>query len=555
MEIFRSDLGTGNRQQAILGARRTARALSYPVAYCLLPIALLAMFKRILIANRGEIAIRIARACRELDIETVAVYSDADRESLHVKYADHAYRIGPPPSAQSYLAIDRIIEVCKQSRAEAVHPGYGFLAENAAFAERCKREGIVFIGPSPQVIDQMGDKVKARQIMKAAGVPVVPGSDGILTSEEAVLKTIESIGYPCMLKAVAGGGGKGLRLVRSRREVSSAFRAVGSEASSSFGDARLYVEKFIEKPRHVEIQILADGYGHVIHLYDRECSIQRRHQKVIEESPAPGMDDRTRRRIGRIAIQGARAVGYVGAGTLEFLLDQEQNFYFLEMNTRLQVEHAVTERVVGIDLVKAQIEVAAGGYLPWRQRHITQTGHAIECRIYAEDPERDFMPCPGKIEGLRLPEGLGLRNDCGVYEGAEVPIFYDPMIAKLITWGENRVEAILRMRRALREYQVRGIKTNISFNQWILRHPRFMSGNVNTGFIDEEYRAINTEEVLPHKDIALASAAIAALHREQEQTLGLLAKGAAEQSRWREQGKRNALRRETPTLRRGWSRS
>ena len=339
------------------------------------------MFKRILIANRGEIAVRIARACRELDIETVAVYSAADRESLHVKYADHAYPIGPAPSIQSYLSIDRIIEVCKKSRAEAVHPGYGFLAENAAFAQRCKDEGIVFIGPSPQVIDQMGDKVKARQIMKGAGVPVVPGSDGILTSEEEVLKTIESIGYPCMLKAVAGGGGKGLRLVRRPREVSSAFRAVGSEASSSFGDARLYVEKFIEKPRHVEIQILADSYGHVIHLYDRECSIQRRHQKVLEESPAPGMDDRTRRRIGRIAIQGARAVGYVGAGTLEFLLDQEQNFYFLEMNTRLQVEHAVTERVVGIDLVKAQIEVAAGGYLPWRQRHITQTGHQPPTRL------------------------------------------------------------------------------------------------------------------------------------------------------------------------------
>jgi acetyl-CoA carboxylase biotin carboxylase subunit len=513
------------------------------------------MFKRILIANRGEIAVRIARACRELDIETVAVYSDADRESLHVKYADYAYRIGPAPSRQSYLAIDRIIDVCKKSRAEAVHPGYGFLAENAAFAQRCKAEGIVFIGPSPEVIDQMGDKVKARQIMKAAGVPVVPGSDGILTSEAEVLKTIESIGYPCMLKAVAGGGGKGLRLVRSRREVPSAFRAVGSEASSSFGDARLYVEKFIEKPRHVEIQILADNYGRVIHLYDRECSIQRRHQKVLEESPAPGMDDRTRRRIGRIAIQGARAVGYVGAGTLEFLLDQEQNFYFLEMNTRLQVEHAVTERVVGIDLVKAQIEVAAGGYLPWRQRHIIQTGHAIECRIYAEDPERDFMPCPGKIEGLRLPEGLGLRNDCGVYEGAEVPIHYDPMIAKLITWGENRVEAILRMRRALREYQVRGIKTNISFNQWILRHPRFMSGDVNTGFIDEEYRASNSEEVLPHKEIALASAAIAALHREQEQTIGLLARGAAEPSKWREQGKRNSLRRHENFVSRGWRRS
>jgi acetyl-CoA carboxylase biotin carboxylase subunit len=513
------------------------------------------MFKRILIANRGEIAVRIARACRELDIETIAVYSEADRESLHVKYADYAYAIGPAPSAQSYLNIERIIDVAKKSRAEAVHPGYGFLAENSEFANRCLAEGIVFIGPSPEVIDQMGDKVKARDIMKAAGVPVVPGSDGILNSEAEVLKTLEAIGYPCMLKAVAGGGGKGLRLVRSRREVSSAYRAVGSEAASSFGDPRLYVEKYIEKPRHVEIQILADKYGHVLHLFDRECSIQRRHQKVIEESPAPGLEDRVRRRIGRIAIQGARAVRYVGAGTLEFLLDQEQNFYFLEMNTRLQVEHAVTERVVGIDLVKAQIEIAAGGYLPWRQRHITQTGHAIECRIYAEDAENDFMPCPGKIEGLRLPEGLGLRNDCGVYEGAEVPIYYDPMIAKLITWGENRVEAILRMRRALREYQVRGIKTNISFHQWILRHPRFMAGNVNTGFIDQEYRSTSKEEVFPHKEIALASAAIAAMHREQESTLGLLAKGAAEASKWRERGKRTALRLQPALSSRGWRRS
>jgi acetyl-CoA carboxylase biotin carboxylase subunit len=508
------------------------------------------MFKRILIANRGEIAVRVTRACRELDIETVAVYSEADRESVHVKYADYAYPIGPAPSAQSYLSIDRIIDVCKKSKAEAVHPGYGFLAENAKFAQRCKDEGIVFIGPSPEVIDQMGDKVKAREVMKAAGVPVVPGSEGILTSEEEVLKTMEEIGYPCMLKAVAGGGGKGLRLVRSRREVTSAYRAVGSEAASSFGDPRLYVEKFIERPRHVEIQILADKYGRVIHLYDRECSIQRRHQKVIEESPAPGLEDRTRRRSGRIAIQGARAVGYVGAGTLEFLLDQEQNFYFLEMNTRLQVEHAVTERVVGIDLVKAQIEVAAGGYLPWRQRHITQTGHAIECRIYAEDAENEFMPCPGKIEGLRLPEGLGLRNDCGVYEGAEVPIYYDPMIAKLITWGENRVEAILRMRRALREYQVRGIKTNISFHQWILRHPRFMSGDFSTGFIDEEYRNMNKDEVYPHKEIALASAAIAALHRERENTRGLLEDRAAQPSKWRDLGKRMGLR----GAGRGWKR-
>ena len=512
------------------------------------------MFKRILIANRGEIAVRITRACRELDIETVAVYSEADRESLHVKYADYAYPIGPAPSAQSYLAIARILEVAKKSGADAIHPGYGFLAENSKFAQRCQEEGVVFIGPSPQVIDQMGDKVKARQIMKAAGVPVVPGSDGVLSSEQEVLKIAELTGYPFMLKAVAGGGGKGLRLVRSSREVSSAYRAVRSEAASSFGDPRLYVEKYIQKPRHVEIQILGDKYGRVIHLYDRECSIQRRHQKIIEESPAPGLDDRTRRRIGRIAIQGSRAVGYVGAGTLEFLLDQEKNFYFLEMNTRLQVEHAITERVVGIDLVKAQIEVAAGGYLPWRQRHITQTGHAIECRIYAEDAEHDFMPHPGKIEGLRLPEGLGVRNDCGVYEGAEVPIYYDPMIAKLIVWGENRVEAILRMRRALREYQVRGIKTNIAFHQWILRHPRFMAGNISTGFIDEEYHSMSKEELYPHKEIALASAAIAALHREQELTLNLLAKGAAEPSKWREQGKRTSLRAVQTFPGRGWRR-
>ena len=512
------------------------------------------MFKRILIANRGEIAVRIIRVCRELDIETVVVYSEADRHSLHVKYADYAYLIGPPPSVQSYLAIDRILEAAKKSGAEAIHPGYGFLAENGEFARRCQENGIVFIGPSPEVIEQMGDKVKARAIMKAAGIPVVPGSDGFLSSEEEVVRAVEAIGYPFMLKAVAGGGGKGLRLVRSAGEIASAYRAVRSEAASSFDDPRLYIEKYLDRPRHVEIQILADQYGKVVHLYDRECSIQRRHQKIIEECPAPGLDHRTRRNLGKVAIQGARAVRYVGVGTLEFLLDRDRNFYFLEMNTRLQVEHAVTERVVGIDLVKAQIEVAAGGYLPWRQRHISPTGHAIECRIYAEDPENDFMPCPGKIEGLRLPEGLGVRNDCGVYEGAEVPIYYDPMIAKLIIWGENRIEAILRMRRALREYQIRGIKTNIPFHQWILRHPRFMVGDFNTGFIDDEYRFMQKEELYPHKDVALASAAIAALHREQERALRLLEKGAAENSQWRERGKRASLRVVSNLPGRGWKR-
>jgi acetyl-CoA carboxylase biotin carboxylase subunit len=511
------------------------------------------MFKRILIANRGEIAVRIARVCRELDIESVAVYSDADRHSLHVKYADYAYPIGPAPALQSYLNMDRIVDVAKKSAADAIHPGYGFLAENSEFARKCQENGIVFIGPSPEVIEQMGDKVKARAIMKAAGIPVVPGSE-ILSSEEEVARAAAAIGYPFMLKAVAGGGGKGLRLVRYAREIRSAYRAVRSEAVSSFGDSRLYIEKYLDRPRHVEVQILADQYGKAVHLYDRECSIQRRHQKIIEECPAPALDYRERRQIGKIAIQGARAVRYVGVGTLEFLLDREKNFYFLEMNTRLQVEHAVTERVVGIDLVKAQIEVAAGAYLPWRQRHIQPTGHAIECRIYAEDPENDFMPCPGKIEGLRLPEGLGVRNDCGVYEGAEVPIYYDPMIAKLIIWGENRVEAILRMRRALREYQVRGIKTNIPFHQWILRHPRFMAGDFNTGFIDDEYRFMRKEEVYPHKYIALASAAIAALYREQERALRLLEKGVGERSHWREAGERASLRSVSNFSVRGWKR-
>ena len=509
------------------------------------------MFKRILIANRGEIAVRIVRACRELDIETVAVYSEADRESLHVKYADHAYLVGPPPSIESYLAIDRILDAVKKSGADAVHPGYGFLAENSEFARACEEAGVTFIGPSPQVIDEMGDKVKARALMKAAGIPVVPGSD-ILNSEEEVAQAAGVVGYPFMLKAVAGGGGKALRMVRASREIPAAYRAVRSEATSSFGDSRLYIESYLEHPRHVEVQILADKHGKVIHLYDRDCSIQRRHQKIIEECPAPSLDYRAQRNIGRIAIQGARAVGYVGVGTLEFLLDRNMNFFFLEMNTRLQVEHAVTERVCGIDLVKAQIEVAAGGYLPWRQRHIKPTGHAIECRIYAEDPESDFMPCPGRIEGLRLPEGLGVRNDCGVYEGAEVPIHYDPMIAKLIVWGEDRVEAIVRMRRALREYQVRGIKTNIPFHQWILRHPRFMAGDFNTGFIDEEYRYLRKEEILPHKDIALASAAIAALGREHERAVHMVERGAAEKSRWRDSGKRMSLRSVPGLPGRGW---
>ena len=387
----------------------------------------------------------------------------------------------------------------------------------------------------------MGDKVHARALMKKAGLPVIPGSEDILGSEEEVLETTEAIGYPCILKAVAGGGGKGLRLVESGSEVRSAYRAVRSEAASSFGDSRLYVEKYLERCRHIEVQLLADIYGKVLHLFARECSIQRRHQKIIEECPAPTIDTRMQKAMGKTAAHGAKALNYTGVGTMEFLVDRQKNFYFLEMNTRLQVEHAITERVVGIDLVKAQINVAAGTPLPWSQRQIRTTGHAIECRIYAEDPETDFMPCPGKIEGLRLPEGFGIRNDCGVYEGAEIPIHYDPMIAKLIVWGEDRAEAIRRLRRALREYQVRGVKTNIPFHQWMLRHPQFIEADFHTGFVDEQRGFMAMEQVYPDRHVALASAAIVALHREQERALRMVEKGAAEKSEWREAGRREAL--------------
>ena len=499
------------------------------------------MFKRILVANRGEIAVRIIRACRELDIESVAVYSEADRDALHVKYADYSYPVGPAPSTESYLRIDRIIDAARKSRADAIHPGYGFLAENADFARACDEAGIVFLGPSPEVIKQMGDKVNARALMKKARLPVIPGSEDILSSEEEVFETAAAIGYPCVLKAVAGGGGKGLRLVESSDEIRSAYRAARSEAASSFGDSRLYVEKYLDRCRHIEVQLLADIYGKVLHLYTRECSIQRRHQKIIEECPAPTIDTRMQKAMGKTAAQGARALGYTGVGTMEFLVDREKNFYFLEMNTRLQVEHAITERVVGIDLVKAQINVAAGTPLPWSQRQIRTTGHAIECRIYAEDPETDFMPCPGRIEGLRLPEGFGIRNDCGVYEGADIPIHYDPMIAKLIVWGEDRAEALRRLKRALREYQVRGVKTNIPFHQWLLRHPQFIEADVHTGFVDEQRGFMTMQEVYPDRHVALASAAIVALHREQERALRMVEKGAAEKSEWRETGRREAL--------------
>ncbi len=494
------------------------------------------MFKRILIANRGEIAVRVIRACRELGVETVAVYSDADRTALHVQYADHAVYIGPPPSAESYLVVSKIIEAAKKTGAEAIHPGYGFLSERAHFARACQEAGIVFIGPTPEAIEKMGDKVTARTIMQKAKVPVVPGTD-VLENEDEVVEAAERIGFPVMFKASAGGGGKGMRLVRGRDEVVSALRGVRSEAKSSFGDDRMYMEKFVEKSRHVEVQVLADSFGHTIHLYERECSLQRRHQKVIEESPSLAVNDTVREQMGRVAVEAAKAVNYVSAGTVEFLVDAKQNFYFLEMNTRIQVEHPVTELVTGVDLVKAQIEIAAGEHLTLQQKDIQQRGWAIECRIYAEDPAREFFPSPGKIEILRIPGGNGIRDDSGVYEGWEVPIYYDPMISKLCAYGRTRDEAIQRMLRALQEYTVEGIVTNIPFHRWALKHPRFVAGDLDTGFIPQEFHGLPFEEDHLHQDVILAAAALAAYHKDQALARTLPQGGqAGGMSAWRASG-------------------
>ena len=501
------------------------------------------MFKRILIANRGEIAVRVIRACRELGVETVAVYSDADRSALHVQYADYAYPIGPAPSAESYLVVEKILAVAKQSGAEAIHPGYGFLSERASFAKACTDAGIVFIGPQPEAIEKMGDKVTARAIMQKAGVPVVPGTD-VLGDEDEVIAAANTIGFPVMFKASAGGGGKGMRLVEKKEDVISSLRSVRSEAKSSFGDDRMYIEKFIEKPRHVEVQVLGDTHGNIIHLYERECSLQRRHQKVIEESPSLAINQDVREKMGQVAVEAAKAVQYVGAGTVEFLADAHQNFYFLEMNTRIQVEHPITELVTGVDLVKAQIEIAAGEPLAIKQQDVRQRGWAIECRIYAEDPDRDFFPSPGKIQILRTPGGYGVRDDSGVYEGWTVPIHYDPMISKLCAYGRTRDEAIQRMLRALQEYTVEGIVTNIPFHRWALTHPRFVAGDIDTGFIPQEYTGLPEEEDHLRHEIILAAAALAAYHKDQELARSITGSvsSSAGVSAWRASGWREGLR-------------
>jgi len=469
------------------------------------------LFKRVLIANRGEIAVRVIRACRDLGIETVAVYSDADRTALHVRLADHAVHLGPAPALESYLVKEKILEAAKATRAEAVHPGYGFLAENTDFSALLEKSGIVFIGPPASAIAAMGDKVAARQAMEKAKVPCVPGSPDVIEDDHEVVKVSMQIGLPVMLKASGGGGGKGMRLVHREEDLLGAVRSVRSEAKSSFGDDRLYVEKFVERPRHIEVQVMADTFGNTVHVFERECTLQRRNQKVVEESPSPVLRDDVRQKMGAIAVRAAQAVGYVGAGTVEFLVDPKQNFYFLEMNTRIQVEHPITEEVTRTDLVRAQIEIAAGFPLPWKQDDIRQHGHAIECRVYAEDPFNKFLPSPGKIELLRVPNGPGIRDDGGVYEGATVSRFYDPMISKLVAWGPDRATAIQRMKRALVEYQVRGLTTNLAFHRWVLEHPGFLAGEFDTGFIDREWKP---EEARPplaeeERDLLLAAAAIA----------------------------------------------
>ena len=442
------------------------------------------MFRRILIANRGEIAVRIIRACKEMGIETVAVYSTADSSSLHVHLADMAVCIGPAASAQSYLNVQNILSAATRLGCDAIHPGYGFLSENSEFARLVEQCGMVFIGPDADVIDRMGVKAAARELMQKAGVPVVPGSDGLVPDAAAAREIADRIGYPVLIKATAGGGGRGMRRVYAPEELENAFATASAEAQSCFGDGSVYVEKLILDPKHIEFQILADKQGHVVHLAKRECSVQRRNQKMIEESPSRALTPELREKMGQAAVLAAKAAGYHSAGTIEFVLDKDGNFYFIEMNTRIQVEHPVTEMVTGIDLIKEQIRIAAGQELPFTQEEIHLTGHAIECRINAENPREDFRPCPGRIEGLFLPGGMGVRVDSAVYQGYAIPPYYDSMVAKVIVHGDTRLEAIRRMRRALEEFIVEGVDTNTELQYLILHHEEFVRGQFTTSFVE-----------------------------------------------------------------------
>jgi acetyl-CoA carboxylase biotin carboxylase subunit len=465
------------------------------------------MFEKVLIANRGEIAVRIARTLREMGIKPVAVYSEPDRDALHVRTAAEAYAIGPALASESYLRIDKLMDVAKRAGATGLHPGYGFLSENPLLAEACEANGITFIGPPASAMRQMGSKTGAREKMAAAGVPIVPG--GSAASVEEARQTAARIGYPVMLKAVAGGGGKGMRLVQTESELAAALERARSEAKKAFGDDEVYVEKAIISPRHVEIQVLGDRHGNVVHLFERDCSIQRRHQKVVEETPCPVLPDETARKMGEVAVKGAKACGYFSAGTFEFLLAKDGSFYFLEMNTRLQVEHPITELVTGLDLVREMVRIARGEPLGYDQSAIQRRGAAIECRIYAEDPARDFMPSPGTIDTLRIPQGPGVRDDGGAYAGATISSHYDPLISKLCVWADNREHAVARMRRALAEYVVGGIRTNLPFHERLFEHPAFITGEYDTGLIEREKATLLHGSRVATSDQQLLAAAIA----------------------------------------------
>ena len=501
---------------------------------------MLTTFRKVLVANRGEIAIRILRACSELGLRTVAVYSEADRNALHVRYADEAYLLGPASARESYLSIDKIIQVARQSRAEAIHPGYGFLSEREDFAQACVDNDIVFIGPRPESIAAMGDKIAARRTVKAAGVPVVPGSDGPVATVDEARAIADQIGFPVLLKATAGGGGKGMRTVRTADELATAFRMASSEAQSAFGDGTLYVEKLLEGVRHVEIQVLADRHGNTIHLGERECSIQRRRQKLIEEAPSPVVDEELRQRMGEVAVKAAQAVGYENAGTVEFLLDRERNFYFLEMNTRLQVEHPITEMVTGVDLVVEQIRVATGRRLRLRQKDIAIKGHAIECRVCAEDPYNDYLPSVGKITTVNEPSGPGVRVDSAVYSGYEVSLYYDPMVAKLIVGGESRAQAIQRMRRALSEFKLLGIRTNIPFHLRMMESPTYIAGRFDNSFL-ETFTLASDDETGERAKLAAIAATAVAHQMKQAQSRQSAGEQRAAESPWKTAGRRSAV--------------
>ncbi len=497
--------------------------------------------KKILIANRGEIAVRIIRTCKEMGIKTVAVYSDADRTSLHVRMADEAYYIGPSPSKESYLSVERILEAGKLSKADAIHPGYGFLSENADFAEKSVKEGFIFIGPSASAISIMGDKIVARQTMLNAGVPVVGGTNVKLETEEQIKQISQQLGFPLLIKAAAGGGGKGMRLVKNSGELFEGVKAAKSEALSAFGDDSVYIEKYITGPHHIEFQVFGDKHGNTIHLFERECSVQRRHQKIIEETPSPIVTPELREKMGECAVKAAKAVNYEYAGTIEFLVDNELNFYFLEMNTRLQVEHPVTEMVTNTDLVKLQICIARGEKLPFRQEDLRQDGHSIECRIYAEDPYNNYMPSPGKIRYISEPSGHEVRVDGYVYNGCQIPVYYDPLISKLIVWGKDRHSAINKMKRALNEYKIYGVKTNISFLERIFNVSDFTEGNYDTHFIEKNYKELTAKKTDTISGKISAMAAFVDYLEQKPEKSNVNNYNARKINPWKEFGRRRSL--------------